>query len=181
VSTSQITKEELQKPEIPVFEDPEALSWPWLPGQVCWTEPTALAVLALESLVHTPVAIARLNEAVHYFQHFRTPVGGWDIGNAGPLDTIVLPRAHPTALVLLALNRFAPQEIQVEDLDALRQDMAGDTSILAKASGLLALRTLGEGDEAAYSFLIEHQLSNGSWNDNPYFTAWAMMALRGEI
>jgi hypothetical protein len=29
--------------------------------------------------------------------------------------------------------------------------------------------------------LSEQQLQNGSWNDNPFFNAWALMAFRGYL
>jgi hypothetical protein len=181
VGTAEITTEELERSEGSDFGNPEGVSWPWLPGQACWTEPTALAMLALEGITNTPLATMRLNAALGYFQRFRTMDGGWEIGNAGPLDSIIVPRAHPTALVLLALHKFAPQEIQAEDLNALRQDMQQDTGVLAQSCGLLALRTLGEDDETTHAYLVERQLQDGSWNENPYFTAWAMMALKGAI
>lgn len=181
VATLDITKEEFQKQEIPKRNNIDAFIWPWLPGQAGWIEPTAMAVLALEGLTKSRLADFRINAALRYFRQYRTADGGWNIGNAGPLDTIVLPRAYPTALVLMALARIAQQEIQPVDLNAIRQDLQRDTSILAKSSGLLALRILGEDDEALISKINEHRLANGSWDDNPFFTAWAIMALRGHL
>jgi hypothetical protein len=181
VGTSDITKEEFQKAEIPQSNNIGALIWPWLPGQVGWIEPTAMAVIALGGITSSKLAEVRINAAHSYFLHNRTPDGGWDIGNAGPLDTIVLPRAYPTSLVLIALALTAPEDIQTIDLSALLQDLQRDPSMLAQSSGLLAMRTLGERDEGVISNLNQSQLMNGSWNDNPFFTAWAIMALRGYL
>jgi hypothetical protein len=181
VSTIEITQEEFQKPEIPSRDNIGAFIWPWLPGQAGWIEPTALTVLALEGIAQSKLAAARISAALRYFRQYRTPNGGWDIGNAGPLDTIVLPRAYPTALVLMALDQVAQQEIQTVDLYALRQDLQRDPSMLAQSVGLLAMRTLGERDEALSSNITDHQQSDGSWDDNPFFTAWAIMALRGYL
>jgi hypothetical protein len=181
VSTSEITREEFQKPDVPKSNNVGAFVWPWLPGQVGWIEPTAMAVLALEGITNSQLADVRINAAHSYFLQNRTPDGGWDIGNIGPLDTTVIPRAFPSVLVLMALALTAPEDIQTIDLSALRQDLDRDPSILAQSSGLLALRTLGEHDEGIISNLNHSQLSNGSWNNNPFFTAWALMALRGYL
>ena len=181
VGTLEITQAEFQKPEIPKRDNNEAFIWPWLPGQAGWIEPTAMAVLALEGMTKSRLADFRISAALSYFRKYRTMDGGWNIGNATPLDTIVLPRVYPTALVLLALARIAQPEIQTIDLNALRQDMHRDPSILLQSSGLLALSTLGEGDESLISKITEQRLQNGSWEDNPFFTAWAIMACRGYL
>ena len=181
VSTYQFTQDELRDPKILVSDTAVALSWPWLPGQGCWIEPTALAVLALEGLAQSQVATTRMRAAFDYFHQNRTPIGGWGLGNAGPYETVVLPDAYRTALVLMALARVQPKEIQSNDLSALRQDMQQDPCILSLSSGLVALKTLGEYDHDISSQITDNQLQDGSWNNNPFFTAWAMMALRGNI
>jgi hypothetical protein len=181
VATPEITQEEFLKPEIPSRDNFDAFIWPWLPGQAGWIEPTALAVLALEGRDVSQLATARISAALRYFQQYRTQEGGWNLGNAGPLDTIVTPRAYPTALVLMALTHIAQEEIKTIDLYAIRQDLQRDPSMLAQSAGLLAMRTLGESDEALSSNITDHQLPNGSWDNNPFFTAWAIMALRGYL
>jgi len=181
VGTIEITQEEFQKQEIPKRDNNDAFIWPWLPGQAGWIEPTAMAILALDGMTKSRLADFRIGAAINYFRQYRTADGGWNIGNAGPLDTIVIPRAYPTALVLMALARIAQPEIKAIDLYALRQDLSRDPSILIQSSGLLALRTLREDDEALISNITEHQLPNGSWDDNPFFTAWAIMAFRGYL
>lgn len=181
VNTYQITQDEFMNSKMPLSTPVEALIWPWLPGQGCWIEPTAMAVFALEGLAQTQVAATRISAAIQYFRKNRTPIGGWDIGNAGPLDTIVIPYAYQTAMVLLALAKVAIQEIQPNDLSALRFDMQQETSVLSLSSGLVALKTLGENDQDTNSYISGYQSDNGSWNNNPFFTAWATMALRGKI
>ena len=181
VGNSEISQQEFKKPELPVSDSVTAFIWPWLPEQGGWIEPTASALLALGGIANSQLAEVRMNGALQYFRKYRTPSGGWDHGNAGPLDTIVHPRAYPTALVLFALAENAKQEIQSIDLSALRQDMGGDPSMLAQSSGTLAIRTLGGNDQALITSIMERQGSNGSWDDNPFFTAWASMALRGYL
>ena len=179
--TAQISREEFQADEIPSSVDPGAMVWPWIPGQVCWVEPTALAVLALFGLKLSALADTRLNAAINYLQLNRTPRGGWDIGNAGPLDVPVIPRAYQTSLVLMALAMTEPDQVLPEDLSALKLDLEQDSSALSLACGLLSLRLLGEDDPALQDRLSRSQKPNGSWSDNPFFTGWAVMALRGYI
>jgi hypothetical protein len=181
VGTSEVTKEEFHRPELPKSEDNLALIWPWMPGQVGWIEPTAMAVLALDSIADSPLASYRFNAARRYFRENRTPDGGWGIGNAGPLDTVVLPRAYPTSLVLLALVAFAREDIRTQDISALEQDIRRDHSILALSSGLLAMELIGESDDTLKKTLSVQQQMDGSWSANPFFTAWAIMALRGQF
>jgi hypothetical protein len=181
VGTWEISREQFQKPELPKIDNLAAFVWPWMPGQAGFVEPTAMAVIALEGLNTSQLADTRIKAALRYFQQYRTPDGGWGIGNEGPLDTLIRPRAYLTALVLLALTQIAPTEIQTVDLDALQQDMGRDTSILAQASGVLALRTMKADYKGVIAKLSEQQLQNGSWNDNPFFNAWALMAFRGYL
>ena len=179
VGTSVVTREEFQRLELPKSENNLALIWPWMPGQVGWIEPTAMAVIALGSIADSPLASNRVNAARRYFRENRTPDGGWGIGNAGPLDTVVLPRAYPTSLVILALAALAKEDIRTQDISALEQDIHRDHSILALSSGLLAMQLIGESDSTLKETLTAQQQLDGSWSANPFYTAWAIMALRG--
>jgi hypothetical protein len=179
--TSQVMEAEFRTTDVSNTVDPGALVWPWLPGQVCWIEPTALSVLALVYSKQTPLASLRIDAAIKYFKNNRTPTGGWDIGNAGPLDTIVLPRAYPTSLVLMALDQVAAEEIRADDIMALQLDMRHDPSSLSLASGLLALKVLRREAAELEAQLVGNQKTNGSWDDNPFITGWAMLALRGYL
>jgi hypothetical protein len=97
------------------------------------------------------------------------------------LDEKVIPRAYPTSLVLLALAGFSPAEIRTEDISALKQDMENDSSILIQSSGLMAMQVLGEDTVQFVSNLKAKQLANGSWDNHPYFTAWAIIGIRGYL
>jgi len=181
VANYQVSQQEFKKPEVPQHNEIGALIWPWLPGQAGWIEPTALALLALAGSVDTLVHTARINSALEYFRYFRTASGGWNVGNATKLDTNILPRAYPTALVLMALAGVSQKDILPSDLTALQQDLLCDPGMLAQGAGLLALRVLGNNEESVISRLSENQLSDGSWEHNPFVTAWAVLGLRGYL
>jgi hypothetical protein len=160
--------------------DASLQGWPWLPGEAAFIEPTALAMLALGS---RPVfaASARINEALKYIQDRRCQGGGWNIGNPFMFSSPLPARAHTTALVVLALANLAPATIMPEDIKALRSEMQRDLGILALAWGLLALKTLKIKDTSAESRLAALQDKGGGWGNNPYKTAIAIMAFRGQI
>jgi hypothetical protein len=179
VPTAQIGSVQLDR--VTNLDDQPAVNlvWPWLPGQGGWIVPTALAVLALTGQELSPLASLRIDAAHAYFKQNRTPIGGWSYGNASPLDTIVNPRAHQTATVLMALTRTNPQEVRKEDVSALKQSMREDQGVLSLAAGLTALHMLGEQDDESSVLLNAKQLPDGSWEQRPFSTAWAMLALRG--
>jgi len=155
--------------------------WSWLPGEASWVEPTAIAMLALQDSPLGEAAQPRLEEAVRYLVDRRCPGGGWNVGNPMMFDALLPARAAPTAWSLMALHALAPEVILAEDIQTLRGEMAQDGGLLALSWGLLALRLLGEDSPEAESQLLAAQSENGSWQDNPYLTAIAALALRGEF
>ena len=180
VATYAVPRDEFLASPFPKRDSLDALVWPWLPGQAGWLEPTALAVLALMDVRSTPLAGSRIEIALDYFGHYRTPDGGWNIGNTSSLDTIIIPRAYHTALVLVALSGIAPQNVQPGDITALQQDLSRDPGLLAHAAGLLAMKILKEKDSSD-SYIKSNQLADGSWEHNPFVTAWSMLGLRGYL
>jgi hypothetical protein len=155
--------------------------WPWLPGQASFIEPTALSIIALQSIPDKIASTDRMDEALRYIQDRRCPGGGWNVGSPMMFNVALPARVHPTAWVLLALFRFAPKAVLPEDVRALRSDMLRDGGALGLAWGLLALRTLGEDDSLAETRLARLRIQGGGWSKNPYVTAVALMAIRGHI
>lgn len=155
--------------------------WPWLPGQASWVEPTALSLLALSVSPKSGAPVARLDEAVRYLADRRCSAGGWNFGNPVMLGAHLPPRPHPTAWALMALAKLQREAILPEDVKALRTEMASDGGALALGLGSLALRTLDENDDEAVASLTALQTADGGWNENPYHTAIALMALRGSL
>ena len=86
VGTNQVSQEEFKKPDLPVSDDPGAIVWPWLPGQVCWIEPTAMAVLALESKDNSPLASSRIKGCSGLFYQIQNSnwwMGYWQCRTTG--------------------------------------------------------------------------------------------------
>jgi hypothetical protein len=154
--------------------------WPWLPGQATWIEPTALAMLALES-AQDAVVTPRIHEALRYIQDRRCPGGGWNVGSPVMFNSALPARVHTTALVLLAFLKLSPKNVHPEDIGILRSEMRRGGGVLGLAFGLLALRTLGQDDASAEVSLSKLQGQNGGWANDPYKTALVLLALRGKI
>jgi len=159
--------------------DPAALAWSWLPAEATWVEPTALACLALQGERADPDVAARLEAAAGYFAQRRCQGGGWNVGNPVMFHTPLPARACQTAWVLLALSRIRPGQVQADDLQAMWQDMLLDGGARALAWAALALQTLGHSGEAALNLLAALQAADGSWEQNTYDTALAVLAAGG--
>jgi hypothetical protein len=180
VKTLQSSKETLQAAKKILKIDLSLRGWPWLRGEAAWIEPTALSLLALESVPDNSFT-EFIYEVLRYIQDRRCPGGGWNFGNPIMFKSALPAHVHTTALVLLALTRIFPKGIHPEDIGALRSEMYRDGGGLGLALGLLALRTLGEDDPLAEMRLAKLQAENGGWEDDPYKTAVVLMALRGKF
>jgi hypothetical protein len=158
--------------------DPSLQGWPWYQGEASWVEPTALTLMALGQSSHSEELPARTESAVQYLLDRRCPTGGWNVGSPSMLGALLPARAIPTALALLALARYAPDSILADDINALENDMLLDSGALALAMGLIALRQLGQTDEDANTRLQALQSEDGSWDQNAFHTALALIATR---
>ena len=154
--------------------------WPWRAGEASWVEPTALSVIALCSAGFG--SSGRVQEAIDYLDNRRCPNGGWNVGNPVMFGEVLPARAHPTAWSLLALSKANPDKILDLDLDTLKQEMDNDSGTMAVAWGCLALRSCGVPVESTFlDRLTKNQMSDGSWEQNPYLTAISWLVLMGII
>jgi Squalene-hopene cyclase C-terminal domain/Prenyltransferase and squalene oxidase repeat len=177
----ELTAQELKEAREKLSIDGGLYGWPWRRGEASWVEPTALSMLALITVPQTATIQARLDMATRYLVDRRCGEGGWNFGNPVMLGAALPPRAYPTAWALLSLAGSARAAIRTGDAQALRNDMDRDGGALALAWGLLALRALGEDDTGAAGRLAGQQSPDGGWNGNPYHTAVALMAQRGNL
>ena len=179
-TTLQLSEDTIQASKAILKIDLSLRGWPWLQGEASFVEPTALAILALESIPGLGDR-ERMREGLRYIQDRRCPGGGWNVGNPVMFHSAPPAEAYFTAVVLLAFSRLAPGNILSEDIKVLRSEMHREGGVLALAWGLLALRTLGQDDTSAESRLVSMATRRGGWADNPYRTAVALMALRGRL
>jgi len=165
--------------------DPTLQGWPWQPGEAAWVFPTALTLLAL-----TAAGIrqhSRLNHGLGYLLDRACLDGGWNFGNP-TLFGRRLPALIPeTAMALLALRALgiAPTEAAVASgLAYLRSALPQAMACLELALGSLAL-LVWDGITTVTVLSIEALLSrqgaNGGWDDSPFVTAAAALALGSQI
>lgn len=81
--------------------DPSLAGWPWVAGTHSWTEPTALAVLALKTSENWEHP--RTRQGVELLVDRLLPEGGCNYGNTEVLGQRLRPHATPTGLAMLAL------------------------------------------------------------------------------
>jgi Prenyltransferase and squalene oxidase repeat len=101
--------------------------WGWTPGTSSWVEPTAFALLALESRTAAELpgnAEERriLGEALLYDR--MCPGGGWNCGNPEVYGVAGEPLVIPTTWALLALRRHPERRENIESLAWMEKNFA---------------------------------------------------------
>ncbi len=101
--------------------------WGWTPGTSSWVEPTAFALLALESqpaiaLPGNAEERRKLGEALLYDR--MCPGGGWNCGNPEVYGVAGEPLVIPTTWALLALRRHPERSENIESLAWMEKNFA---------------------------------------------------------
>jgi hypothetical protein len=114
-----------------------ARGWGWTPGTSSWVEPTAFALLALETQQGQEHPSAqkrrRLGEALLYDR--MCPGGGWNCGNPEVYGVAGEPLVIPTAWALLALRMYPERRENIESVAWMEKNFS---SIQAPGSYALA-------------------------------------------
>lgn len=90
-----------RSPGSPLSMDTDLAGWPWIDHTFSWAEPTALALLALESAGEGDHPRAREGRALLLDRQIAS--GGWNYGNARVFGSELRPAPESTGLVLAAL------------------------------------------------------------------------------
>ncbi len=151
--------------------------WPWQKGDASWVHPTALAILALALAGQND--LSRVREGVDYLLDRAVPSGGWNVGNPWMLDKPMPATIQDTSVVLLAL-RAVDQSIDAPRIASamrfLRDAVARAQTSAELAWGIYALKSWQVDVRDALVRLNALQKPNGSWNDNPFITAIAIIS-----
>jgi squalene cyclase len=101
-----------------------ARGWGWTPGTSSWVEPTAFALLALESQRGPEPASAqkrrKLGELLLYDR--MCPGGGWNCGNPEVYGVAGEPLVIPTTWALLALRKYPERPENIQSLAWLEKN-----------------------------------------------------------
>ena len=161
--------------------DTNLYGWPWQSGEAAWIEPTALSLLALNSVEMDPQHHERIQEAILYLDDRRCRDGGWNFGNPVMFNKDLPPRTYHTSLSILALSRISPNIILGEDISTLNKLLDDEGRPLGIALGILALKALNQDTSLLENKLLALQKSDGSWEGNIYFSAMSLLALTPDM
>lgn len=150
--------------------------WPWQPGDAAWVHPTALSILALVAAGMRDHA--RVREGVEYLFDRAVSAGGWNIGNPWMIDKPIPSTIQDTAIVLRAIKA-----VGADDKNLIPQAILGLRDALSRAKtpsdlawGIYALRDWGVEIKDWVAQLNSLQSADGSWNNNPFISAIALLA-----
>jgi hypothetical protein len=121
-----------------IGHDTRILGWPWVAKTHAWQEPTAWAVLALESvgLGDHP----RTREAVRLLVDRLLPTGGCNYGNTIVFHQRLRPHVEPTGITLVALaGKKIDDPRLARSISYVESALTADTTPVSLSYGLLGL------------------------------------------
>jgi hypothetical protein len=108
-------------PDDPFGHDPSVPGWPWIEGTHSWIEPTALAVIALQTAGHGQHD--RVSQAIRMILDRQLPHGGWNYGNTVVFGRELHPMPESTGAALAALAGQVEQGTVARSLDYLQGEV----------------------------------------------------------
>ena len=129
-------------------QNPALRGWGWTPNTSSWAEPTAFALLALESprqreLRELAEKRRKLGEALLYDR--MCAGGGWNCGNPEVYGMAGEPLVIPTTWALLALRRYPERRENMESLAWMRKNIAKIQAPGSHAAARICLAAYGRG------------------------------------
>lgn len=172
------------------------LGFSWGPSEAGWVITTSLAMIARAIYFSDTNKIAAdeiITNAKEYLIDRSCPVGGWNVGNPYVFDKQLPPTPDATSYALLAwsacstaadFNQISTVNGGVSQLDTFVQNSRSAQTIALgvwalrlweDASNLYELLLVGDGSDGKPH--IDGQDKFGGWNNSPYITALAALAL----
>jgi hypothetical protein len=153
--------------------------WGWTPSTSSWIEPTASALLFLQTQSGMGSQAEgkrrkRLGEAM--LLHRICHGGGWNCGNPAVYGVQSEPQIGPTSMALLALKKYLDREEVQLSLRWLEGNLRRSQSPASLALGVLCLKTYGREWEDLAATLLEAYARNQALS-NTLVHAWILLAL----
>jgi hypothetical protein len=159
--------------------NPALAGWAWQPDGGAWTEPTALSVIVL--LAAGVSDHPRVREGLAFLRDRVCPDGGWNVGAPFNFGKQMPSTLYHTVLTLLAL-RFGGGKIEdpmvTGGLEVTRELLTAEVAASSLAWGIIALRAWQADDASLREQLLKRQSEDGGWENSPYSTASALLALQ---
>lgn len=132
-------------PRLPhLGHDSSLVGWPWAEGTHSWSDPTALALVALK--VSGQGNSPRATEAAAMLIDRLLPDGGCNYGNTTVLGQTLRPHVEPSGWAALALCRASDPSGRLErTLAHLRREAPAQTTALSLSAAVLGLAAHGAG------------------------------------
>jgi len=105
----------------PTTHDPSIPGWSWIAGTHSWTEPTAVAVIALRATGHGQHD--RVREAIRMMLDRQLPHGGWNYGNTLVFGRELHPMPESTGAALVGLAGQVEPGTVARSLDYLQGEV----------------------------------------------------------
>jgi len=129
-------------PQSPVAHDTNLRGWPWTKDTHSWTDPTALAVMALRVAGFSEHE--RVKEAETMLLNRQLPKGGWNYGNTFAFGQELRPLPESTGLALNALSGTVSRGRVEQSLQYLKSRTATLKTPRSLAWSLMGLGAWGE-------------------------------------
>ncbi|MCH7591824.1 MAG: terpene cyclase/mutase family protein [Planctomycetes bacterium] len=133
--------------------DTTLIGWPWIEGTHSWIEPTALAILALDTAGHANHE--RVREGLRVIENRALAAGGWNYGNTRVLNSTLRPFCSMTGLALMALAGRPPSANVEGAIAFLKSELPTVRSAISLSWGLLGLTAWDERPNGAGDWLAE--------------------------
>jgi hypothetical protein len=152
--------------------------WGWTPRTSSWVEPTAFALLALQTAAPAELHAAserrrRLAEALLYDRV--CPGGGWNCGNPRVYGVAGEPLVVPTVWALLALRAYPERQENTSSLAWLEASMPNIQGAGSFALARICLETYGRPGPSPAGKL-QHLYRENAFLDSVQVAAWAGLA-----
>ncbi len=157
--------------------------WSWTPGTSSWVEPTSFALLALESALSGPQAVAakhRRELGTSLLYDRMCPGGGWNAGNPMVYGVPGEPLIGPTVWALLALRRDATRTENVSSLDWLVRALIGIRSPGSLALAKICLAVY-ERNWPSNALSLSDLVEKNGFLENVPVAAWISLAASSDF
>jgi Squalene-hopene cyclase C-terminal domain len=153
--------------------------WGWTPHTSSWVEPTAFALLALQSAARAalPAGAQRRRELAESLLYDRMcPGGGWNCGNPSVYGVAGEPLVVPTAWVLMALRAYPERSENTTSLAWLEANVPTIQGAGSLALASICSQVYGRARPSPAARLQELHSGN-AFLENLQVAAWATLAM----
>jgi hypothetical protein len=131
-----------RKPDSPTAHDTSIKGWSWIENTHSWVEPTALALIALQTAGYEKHP--RSIEAIKMLVDRQLPEGGWNYGNTSVFGKELNSMPETTGIALQALADLVPREQIKKSLTYLKTTVEKLYTPFALGWSLLGLSAWNE-------------------------------------